>query len=100
MKRRCGELKSRDVDLGVEARRVLAEDLGGADGQRRIEKDRRRRNFAALHQIDEIDDQFLGALDREGRDEQGAVAACGSRTSAARRARRESAVIGGRSRSP
>ena len=41
--------------------------------KRRIEKDRRGRNLAALHQIDEIDDQLLGALDRKGRDEQGAV---------------------------
>ena len=45
--------------------------------KRRIEKDRRGRNLAALHQVDQIDDQFLGALDREGRNEQGALAACG-----------------------
>ena len=87
--RRCGEFKSRrDVDIRVEARRHVAENFGGADGERRIEKDRRRRHFAALHQIDKIDDQFLGAFDREGRDEQRALAACASRTSAASCARR------------
>ena len=53
---------------------MLAEHFGGADGERRIEEDRRRRNLAALHQVDQIDDQFLRALDREGRDEQRAAA--------------------------
>jgi hypothetical protein len=42
-----------------------------------VEKDRRRRHVAAFHQVDEIDDQFLGALDRESGDEQGAFRACG-----------------------
>ena len=71
--RRCGELSRRLTSIvWIEARRVLAEHLGGANRQRRIEKDRRRRNFAALHQVDEIDDQLLGALDREGGNQQGA----------------------------
>ena len=84
--RRCGELEqAADIDIWVEARSVLAEHLGGADGERRIEKDRRRRDLSALHQVDEIDDQFLGAFDREGWDEQGALAAAASSTSAARR---------------
>ncbi len=56
---------------------MLAEHFGGANGERRIEKDRRRRHLAALHQIDQIDDQFLGALDREGRNEQRAAGGVG-----------------------
>ena len=79
---------------------MLAKDFGGADRERRIEKDRGGRHLAALHQVDQIDDQFLGALHREGRNQQRALAAAASRTSAASRARRASAVIGGRSRSP
>ena len=63
-----------DIDVGFEALAVLAEHLGGADGERRIEEDRRRRHLAALHQVDQIDDQFLRALDREGRNEQRAAA--------------------------
>ena len=59
-----------DVDLVVEARRMLAEHFGRMNGQRRIQEDRRRRHLAALHQGDEIDEKFLGALDREGRNEQ------------------------------
>src|SRR6188472_2659287 len=41
-------------------------ELRGANGQRRIEKDRRLRNLVPLHQIDEVDDQLLGALNRKG----------------------------------
>ena len=55
---------------------MLAEDLGGADRERGIEKNRSRRYLAALHQVNQIDDQFLGALHREGRNQQGALAAC------------------------
>ena len=80
---------------------MLAKDLGGADRERGIEKDRRGRDLAALHQVDQIDDQFLGALDREGRDQQRALAACGVADfggETLRGARR--GVIGGRSRSP
>ena len=53
---------------------MLAEHLRRANRQRRIEEDRRRRHLAALHQVDEIDDQFLRALDGEGRDQQRALA--------------------------
>ena len=80
---RLGEAQMRrieqaiDVDIRIEACGVLPENLRGANGQRRIEKDRRRRYLAALHQVDQIDDQFLGALDGEGRDEQGALGRCG-----------------------
>ena len=74
VKRRCGELQQPvDVDIGLEAAGMLPEHFGGANGERRIEKDRRRRHLAALHQVDQIDDQLLGALDREGRNEQRAV---------------------------
>ena len=52
---------------------MLPEHLGRVNRQRRIEKDRRRRYFAALHQVDQIDDQFLGAFDGEGGDQQGAL---------------------------
>ena len=80
---RLGEAQMRrakqplDVDIGLEAVGMLAEHFGGADGERRIEKDRRRRNVAALHQVDQIDDQFLRALDREGRNEQRAAGGVG-----------------------
>ncbi len=90
----------RDIDIGAEFRRVLAENLGGANGQGRIEKDRRVLNLALLHEIDEIDDQLLGALDREGWDEEGTVATWAWQTSAARLSRRDFGVIAGRSRSP
>ena len=56
---------------------MLAEHFGGANGERRIEKDRRRRDLAAFHQVDQIDDQFLRALDREGRNEQRAAGGMG-----------------------
>src|SRR5581483_6946808 len=49
---------------------MLTEHLRRAYGQRRIKKDRRRRYFAAVHQIDEIDDQLLRALDRKCRNEE------------------------------
>ena len=90
-----------DVEIGLQAFGMLPEHFGGANGQRRIEKDRRRRDVAALHQVDQIDDQFLRALDREGRNEQ--RAAGGMRRRAPRRrdaARRDSRVTGGRSSSP
>jgi len=61
-----------DIDVGVETRRMLPKHFGCMNGKRGVQKDRRRRHFAALHQIDEVDDQLLGALDGKGRDEQGA----------------------------
>ena len=79
---------------------MFAKNLGGADRERRIEKNRGGRHLAALHQVDQIDDQFLGALHRKGRNQQRALAAAASRTSADKRARRASAVIGARSLSP
>ena len=68
---------------------MLSKYLGGADGERGIEKDRRRRHFTTLHQVDQIDDQFLGAFDREGRNEHralggGGIANLGGKTLAAR----------------
>ena len=56
----------RKIDIPTELRGVLAENVRGANGQRRIEKDRRLRNLVPLHQIDEVDDQLLGALNRKG----------------------------------
>ena len=52
---------------------MFAKHLGGMDRQRRIEKYRRGRNLAALHQVDEIDDQLLGTLDGKGGDQQRAL---------------------------
>ena len=66
-----------EVDLGIEAFGVLAKHLGGADRQRRIEKDRSRRNVAAFHQVDQVDEKFLGALHRKGWNQQRALARCG-----------------------
>ena len=66
-----------DVDFGIEAFGMLAKHLGGADRQRRIEKNRGARNVAALHQVDQVDDEFLGALDRKGWNQQRAFAGCG-----------------------
>ena len=78
VKRSCGEFEQPvDIDRRVETRGVLAKYFGGADRQRGIEKDRRGRHFAALHQIDQIDDQLLGAFDRESGNQQRALAACG-----------------------
>ncbi len=51
---------------------MLSEHLGRANGEGRIQEDRRCGHFAALHQVDEIDDQFLGPLDRKGWNEHGA----------------------------
>ena len=65
------------VDRGIEAFGVLAKHLGRTDRQRRIEEDRGGRDLAALHQVDQIDDEFLGALHRKGRNQQGALAARG-----------------------
>ena len=84
---------------------MLAKHLGGADRERRIEKDRRSRDFAAFHQVDQVDDQFLGALDREGRNQQRALAGRGvadlarpAARGALRRDRRAVAVAIGRFR--
>ena len=66
-----------DVDLGIEAFGVLAEHLGGADRQWRIEKNRSARNVAAFHQVDQVDDEFLSALDCKGWNQQRALAGCG-----------------------
>ena len=62
---------ARDVDAAVEAIGMFPEDFGRVNGERGIEKDRRDRDFAALNQVDEIDDQLLGTFDREGRNEEG-----------------------------
>ena len=90
-----------DVDAGSRLDGVLAKNLGGADRERGIEKDRRGRNLAALHQVDQIDDQFLGALHREGRNQQRALAGCGVADFRRQtRAARIAAWSAGRSRSP
>jgi hypothetical protein len=60
-------------DIVIQARSVLAKHLGCADCERRIQKNRRGGDFSALHQADEVDDQFLGSFHRECRDQQGAV---------------------------
>ena len=65
VQRRCGE-PSRCA--GPDASRF--EHFRGADGERRIEEDRRGGYGAAVHQIDEVDDQLLRALHGEGRDQQ------------------------------
>src|SRR3954447_9835318 len=65
------------VDCRVETSRVLAENFGGAYCERRIEKNRCGWNLAALHQIDQIDDQFLSTLHGEGGDEQRAFSRSG-----------------------
>ena len=49
---------------------MLAEHFGGANGERRIEKHRSGRDITALHQVDQVDDQFLRSLDCEGGDQQ------------------------------
>ena len=78
VQRKCGEPSSRATSISASwLVGMLAEYFGGADGERRIEKDRRCRHVAALHQIDQIDDQFLRALDREGRNEQRAAGGMG-----------------------
>ena len=66
-----------DVDIPIEASSVFSEHLGRVNRERRIEKYRRGRYLAAFHQVDQIDDQFLGAFDREGGDQQRAFCACG-----------------------
>ena len=66
----------------------------------RIEKNRRGRDLAALHQVHQIDDKFLGALYRKGRNQQRALAGCGVADFRGKRARRASAVVAARSRSP
>ncbi len=55
---------------------MLAEHFGRVDRERGIQEDRRGRNLAALHQVDEVDDQLLGPLDRESGDQQGAPGGC------------------------
>ena len=62
-----------DIDAAIEIGGVAAEHFGRPDRQRRIEEHRRLRHLAALHQLDQIDDQLLGALDRKGRDQQRAL---------------------------
>ena len=76
---------------------MLSEYLGGANGERGIQKDRRRGHITALHQVNEIDDQFLGAFDGEGRNEHralggGGVANLGGETLASRQRGRRWAV--------
>ena len=61
--RRCGELSSRLTSNSDRGLRRVAKHLGRADRERGIEKDRRSGNLAALHQVDQIDDEFLRALD-------------------------------------
>jgi hypothetical protein len=66
-----------DVDIGIQARGMFAKHLRCANGERRIEKNRRGRHLAAVHQVDEIDDQFLRALDCECWNEQRTVGGVG-----------------------
>jgi hypothetical protein len=66
-----------DVDFGIETFGMLAKHLGGADRQRRIQENRGARNVAALHQVDQVDDELLGALDGKGWNQQRAFAGCG-----------------------
>ena len=77
---------------------MLPENFGGADRERRIEKDRRGRHIAALHQVDQIDDQFLGALDREGRNQQRAIGGVGGAHLGGQMLAPRSGVVDGRSR--
>ena len=46
------------------------EHLGGFDGEGRVEEDVAARRVPVLHQLQQIDQQFLAAFQREGRDEQ------------------------------
>ena len=41
---------------------MLAEDLGGADRERRIEEYRGGRYLTTLHQVDQVDADALGAV--------------------------------------
>jgi len=59
--------------MGTELRRVAAEHLRRPDCQGGIKKERRGGDIAVGHEPDEVDDQFLRPLDREGRDEQRAA---------------------------
>ena len=93
------------IDRGIEARCVLAKDFGGADRQRRIQEDRGGRHLAAFHQVDQVDDELLGALHRERRNQQRALAARGvadlrgePRAARIRRDRRTLAIAIGRFR--
>ena len=52
---------------------MLSKYLGGADGEWGIQKDRRCWHFTTLHQVNEIDDQFLGAFDGERWNKQSAL---------------------------
>ena len=65
-----------------------------ADRQGRVEKDRRGRDLAALHQVDQIDNQFLGSLHGEGRNKHRALR-CGG---IAHLAGKVGAPVGGRGR--
>ena len=56
---------------------VALEDLGGADGQRRIEEDLHRRDLALVDQGAEVEQDLLGALDGEGRDQDVAAGLAG-----------------------
>ena len=100
--RRCGEFRTAAMSIsGSRFDACLRKTSVARMAKRRIEKDRRRRNLAALHQIDEIDDQLLGALDREGWDEQGAVRGLRPRELRPPDVRgAHCGVIDGRSRSP
>jgi len=53
--------------------RVLGEHLGRADGERRVEKHLRLRDVPGVHQRDQVGQQLLRALEREGGDQQHAV---------------------------
>ena len=55
---------------------VLDEDGGGLGGERTVDEDRGLGHLALVHQLDEVGDQFLGALHREGRDEKCTLLLC------------------------
>ena len=65
-----GAQQAIDVDVRVEARTMSSKYFGGANSERRVQKDQSGGDFTALHQIDDVDDQLLSAFDREGGDEQ------------------------------
>ena len=62
----------------VERAGVLLEDRRSPGGERRVDEDRRLLDVAALHQRRDVDEQFLRALDREGRNDQRAVSRHGA----------------------
>ena len=53
--------------------RMAGEDGGGLGGQRAVDEDVGLGHLALIHQLDEVGDEFLRALDREGGNEQCAL---------------------------